>query len=96
MDLNTVVAQFDIAGSELKHAFNFPVLSLQTKHPGFWQNYGKTKLAILIQNLPVILAFVKTDGQSIDPTILTQEEVESIIDHIRNHCLHQQKEYHET
>lgn len=87
MNIPDIIGQYNESDCELSVAFAHPVLLMPTSNPRFPNCYGKVRLSVMLRSLPSVLAFIKSDGTSKDPSILTAEEIEAVINHIRAHCV---------
>jgi hypothetical protein len=86
MNLESCINQFNLYDHQIIDFMGHKVLQMPTHNAKYPNVYGKVRLAVMLRSLPCVLAFIKSDGESFDPTTLTDDEIEMIINHIETNC----------
>lgn len=86
MNISAILQQFNLYDHQVIEFMGHPVIQMPTSNPKFPNVYGKVRLSVMLRSLPVVLAFVASNGTSWDPQSVTDEDLEAVISHLRQHC----------
>ena len=81
--------QYYTLGHQIRHFRDKPCLGMpvtNAKESGIINLYGQSKLQVFLTSLPAVLRFIESEGQDFDPTHLSDDNLEAIINHINQHC----------